>query len=159
MSIDPHLEPGTRTILGSYVFEPEAIMEFAAKFDPQPFHTDPEAARQSVFGGLCASGWHTTAVWMKLHIADEARWTAERVAKGLPAIEFGPSPGIRNLRWLRPVFAGSTITFAHIIRELRRYAGRPGWSILETSAEAWNEKDEMVLTFDSAVLVNIATEE
>ena len=61
--------PGRKVITGTMTFAAEDIVRFARKYDPQPFHTDPEAARHSVFGGLCASGWHTCAGWMKTYIA------------------------------------------------------------------------------------------
>ena len=73
MTLDEYFGIGTTTVLGSYRFDAEAIKEFARKYDPQPFHTDEEAARGSVFGRLCASGWHTAAVWMKLNLAHRGR--------------------------------------------------------------------------------------
>ena len=68
MTLDEFFRLGEIVDLGSYTFEPEAIKAFARKYDPQPFHVDEEAARKSVFGGLCASGWHTAAAWMHCNL-------------------------------------------------------------------------------------------
>lgn len=150
---DPDYHIGATRELGSYLFTPEAIVEFAKKFDPQPFHVDPEAARDSIFGGLCASGWHTASIWMKLNLEQKIRRDAEREVAGLPNPEYGPSPGFRNLRWLRPVFAGETISYRLTTTGLKPMRGRPGWSILSALAEAHNENGDPVMSFDSAVLV------
>lgn len=158
MSQDPHYKVGAVADLGSYLFTADEIIAFASKFDPQPFHLDAEAAKSSVFGGLCASGWHTAAVWMKMNIAEKERRVTEREAAGLPNYVFGPSPGFRNLRWMRPVFAGQTIAFAQTVTGLRPYRGQPGWSILDAKAEATNEDGVVVMDFDSAVLAAIPPE-
>ena len=152
MTQDPDFTIGTRIELGSYLFTEEAIIEFARKYDPQPFHTDPEAARESMFGGLCASGWHTTAVWMKLNVATTMRRLRERSEAGLPVYQFGPSPGFRNLRWIKPVFAGRTISFSNTLAGIKPYRGREGWSLLTGKAEAFEEDGTPVMSFDSAVL-------
>ncbi|MCK1977932.1 hypothetical protein LNK15_12930, partial [Jeotgalicoccus huakuii] len=68
---------GQAVIIGSYTFTAEEIIDFARKYDPQPFHLDSEAAKKSVFGGLCASGWHTTAVFMKLNVASIVKATKD----------------------------------------------------------------------------------
>lgn len=86
-------ELGTRTVTES------EIVEFAREWDPQPFHLDPEAARESVFGGLIASGWHTGAMWMRMYVDAMLRGSAGR-----------GSPGIEELRWLAPVRPGDTLT-------------------------------------------------
>jgi len=153
MSIDPAFEPGARQELGSYVFTEDSIVEFARQFDPQRFHVDAEAARQSVFGGLCASGWHTAAVWMKLNIASSAVETRKALAEGRTVPEFGPSPGFRNLRWFKPVYAGDELSYARVVRGTRPLNSRPGWSILELTCEARNEAGELVMSFDSAALI------
>ena len=152
MTSDPDFTIGHRIALGSYHFTEEAIIEFARKYDPQPFHTDPEAARNSLFGGLCASGWHTTAVWMKLNVATTMKRFEDRARNGWPVYEFGPSPGFRNLRWIRPVYAGQTISYFNTLTAIKPYKGRKDWSILTGSAEALDEGGSPVMTFDSAVL-------
>jgi len=151
MTLDDYLRVGETIVLGEHRFEPAEIKRFAAKYDPQPFHLDDEAARRSVLGGLCASGWHTAAMWMKLNIAAGAApapWAGDG-----PAPEFGPSPGFRDLRWLRPVMAGDTITYARRVTGHRALASRPGFRLAEVVATAHNQRGEPVLTFTSTVLL------
>ena len=153
MTIDPEFEPGARKELGSYVFTADAIIEFARQFDPQRFHVDAEAAKASVFGGLCASGWHTASIWMKLNIAAGVADTRQALAEGRTLPEFGPSPGFRNLRWFKPVYAGDEIFYSRTIRGSRPLASRPGWSILELISEARDKNGDLVMSFDSAALI------
>ncbi len=98
---------GERDEIGAHTFTAEEIKRFARAFDPQPFHLDEAAAEESHFGRLCASGWHTLAVWMKLnvrHLQRRARASARRPACRLARL--GPSPGFDELKWLKPVYAG-----------------------------------------------------
>jgi acyl dehydratase len=155
MSEDPHFVSGYRQELGSHHFSAAEIVEFAAQFDPQRFHTDADAAKNSVFGALCASGWHTAAVWMKLNVETMQREIREARAEGRSVPEFGPSPGFRNLKWHRPVFAGDEIRFSQTVRGTRPVASRPGWSLLETIAEAHNGSGELVMSFESAALIKL----
>ena len=151
MNLDAYFGIGVETALGSQVFDAESIKHFARKYDPQPFHVDEEAARTSVFGGLCASGWHTAATWMRFNLAtplDEARWSGPG-----PVPLFGPSPGFKNLKWPKPVFAGETVTFTRTSLGHQRNAGRPGWRILTLRADAFDSTRDKVLEFESAVLV------
>lgn len=144
---------GKRRCLGSFTFTAEAIKAFAQKFDPQPFHLDEEAARKSLFGGLAASGWHTTAVYMKLLVADITREVRERKARGETVAPSGPSPGFTNLRWPRPVLAGDTITYFYEATSTRPLASRPGWGIAFGKTEAFNQRGELVLTFENSVFL------
>lgn len=146
---------GVEQTLGSYTFTAEAIIRFATLYDPQPFHTDPEAAKNSHFGALCASGWHTTAVWMKLNVQSIGEALKEAKARGEPLPVFGPSPGFENLKWLKPVFAGDTITYKRTIKGIRPLASRPGWSMLNMHSSAYNQDGVKVLEFDSAALVRV----
>ncbi len=146
---------GLERVLGSHTFTAEDIVRFAEKFDPQPFHVDAEAAKSSLFGGLCASGWHVTAVFMKLNVASlaaELRKAAERGEK-LPV--FGPSPGFENLAWLKPVFPGDTLTYRRTAKKLRPLVSRPGWSMLTFFTTADNQRGEQVLRFESAAMVKL----
>ncbi|MER8717312.1 MaoC family dehydratase [Mesorhizobium sp. M0999] len=151
MSLDAFFRIGDTINLGSHTFETEAIKAFACKYDPQVFHVDEEAAKKSVFGRLCASGWHTAATWMKLNLKnpmDASQWT------GLgPVPEFGPSPGFRNLKWPKPVYAGETVTFMRTALSHRPLATRPGWRLLALRSEGSDSAGDKVLEFDSAVLV------
>ena len=75
MTLEEYLGVGLRLELGSHTFSAGEIRRFAGKYDPQPFHLDEDAAAKSVFGGLCASGWHTASMWMKLNIAGVTKKT------------------------------------------------------------------------------------
>ena len=94
---------GERAEIGTHIFTADDIKRFAAQFDPQRFHLDEEEGRKSLFGGLAASGWHVAAVCMKLLVADGKRLTVEALARGEKVAVWGPSPGFRELRWIRPV--------------------------------------------------------
>lgn len=137
--------------IGSHPFTPEYIIDYAKDFDPQPFHTDIEAARQSQFGGLCASGWQTGAVWMKLMISYQVKQAYRAAKAGLPMGRLGPSPGFRNMRWLRPVYAGNVLTYRTQIIDTRATASRPQWGVVSTLNTAENEKGEPVFSFEGAV--------
>lgn len=152
MTLDEFFEIGIVTPLGSHTFDADGIKAFARKYDPQPFHTDEEAATRSVFGRLCASGWHTAATWMKLNVATPGKdWTGQG-----PAPVYGPSPGITNLKWLKPVYAGETISFSRTALSHRAMGSRPGWQILTVRAEGFDSTGAKVIEFDSAVLVKVA---
>src|SRR5262249_32675585 len=113
------LKVGERQQLGSHTFEAADIKTFASRYDPQPFHVDEDAAARSHFGRLCASGWHVGAVCMRLIALSTQREQQSLRARGEEVPAVGPSPGVRDLRWLRPVFAGDTISYALEIMELR----------------------------------------
>ncbi|CCV08828.1 conserved hypothetical protein [Mesorhizobium metallidurans STM 2683] len=154
MTLDEFFCIGTTVTLGSHKFEADAIKAFARKYDPQIFHLDEEAAKTSVLGGLCASGWHTAATWMKLNL--ETRMVAEGDWTGPgPQPEFGPSPGFKNLKWLKPVHAGETVTFTRTALGHRPMVSRPGWRLLSLRSEAFDSTGDKVLEFDSAVLVKV----
>jgi acyl dehydratase len=139
------IEIGTRRDLGSYTFEADEIKRFTRQFDPQPFHIDEEAAKQSHFGGLVASGWHTASVFMKL----QSRLINEI---GADVRKAGPSPGFRDLRWLKPVFAGDTLTYATEVVRKRELASRPEWGIVFSHNTALNQRGELVYEFEASVL-------
>ncbi|WP_084044262.1 acyl dehydratase [Ensifer sp. WSM1721] len=152
MTLAELYEAGRKIVIGSLTFAAEDIIRFARDFDPQPFHLDEEGAKQSLFGGLCASGWHTSAGWMQCFVrfwADEARRLA---AEGLHAPKLGPSPGFRELKWLKPVYAGDTITYAVTLLEARIVASRPGWRINTILCEGENQHGEAVIRFESKVI-------
>ena len=94
---------GTRDEIGAHTFVADEIKRFAQSFDPQPFHLSEAAAERSHFGRLCASGWHTQAVWMKLNVRHWQRRRSEREAAGRKIARIGPSPGFDELKWLKPV--------------------------------------------------------
>lgn len=143
---------GTRETIGSVHFTAEDIIRFAGKYDPQPFHLDAEAAKNSLFGGLCASGWHTCAGWMKCFVPywmGEIRRLGEQ---GIAAPKLGPSPGFRDMRWLRPVFAGDTITYFVTFVSAKDLESRPGWRINTILCEGENQNGQPVIRFESKVI-------
>ena len=147
------LKIGDVSEFGSYTFPAENIKTFARKFDPQPFHLDEEAAKKSLFGALCASGWHTTAACMR-RIVDTNRAAHEAaVARGERPVRYGPSPGFRNLKWLKPVYAGDTVTYSSEIIELRELATRPEWGLMRGRMVGVNQNGERVLEFESSAFI------
>ena len=138
------IEIGQRRELGSFTFTADAIKKFAAQFDPQRFHLSEEEGRNSLFGGLAASGWHVGSVCMKMLVADGQRRIKEAYARGEKVASWGPSPGFRDLRWIRPVLAGDTISFSTSIESKRVSESRPGWGVLQTRADGVNQRGEHV---------------
>lgn len=141
------LEVGQRREFGSFTFTAEDIKRFASQFDPQRFHLDEEEGRNSLFGGLAASGWHVASVCMKLLVVDNQRLAELARARGEPVAVGGPSPGFRELRWIKPVLAGDVISFASEIESLRLSASRPEWGILQARNVGTNQRGELVFSF------------
>jgi acyl dehydratase len=137
---------GQRREIGSFTFTAELIKKFAAQFDPQRFHLDEEAGRQSLFGGLAASGWHVGSVCMKLLVSDGQRLAKEAAARGEPVATWGPSPGFRELRWIKPVLAGDTVSFASEIVSLRASEKRPEWGVVQARNTGTNQRGELVFS-------------
>lgn len=144
---------GDRFELGSHRFTAAEIKTFAGRFDPQRFHMDEDEAAHSHFGALCASGWHTTAVWMKLLVAYRKRAADAARSRGEPVARIGPAPGFRNLRWLKPVFVDDTITFASEVIEKRPSASRSSWGLLTSRASGINQRGDGVLSFEGIAFV------
>ena len=145
------IEVGMERSLGTYTFTPEAIVAFAEKYDPQRFHLSEDGARGSIFGALCASGWHTASVWMRLNILNgPVEW---KRATGIAPPPFGPSPGMNEIRWLRPVYSGETVRFGSRVTDKRESRSRPGWGIVTSDGTGALEDGTMVLTMNAAVLV------
>ncbi|BAF90150.1 MaoC-like dehydratase [Azorhizobium caulinodans ORS 571] len=150
-------EIGSRLVLGSHTFTREAIIDFAQKYDPQPFHLDDEAAKRSHFGALCASGWHTAAQWMRAFIDRQKRDVAEASAGGAPVAKLGPSPGFKDLHWLKPVYVGDTITYATEVKDKQTSKSRPQWGLLFAHNTGTNQHGDLVLEFESVVFVERRT--
>jgi acyl dehydratase len=140
------IKVGQRRELGSYTFDAEGIKRFAARFDPQRFHLDEEEGRKSLFGGLAASGWHVGSACMKLLVADGQRLAREAEARGEKVAAWGPSPGFRDLRWIKPVLAGDTISFSTEVVSLRSSSSRPEWGIIEGRHTGINQRGELVFS-------------
>jgi len=137
---------GEPIVFGSHTFTADEIKSFAKRFDPQPFHLDEAAAERSHFGALCASGWHTMAVWMRMMVDARRRRAAEMAARGEPVPTLGPSPGFRELRWLKPVYVGDTITYASTVIDKRPSNSRPEWGVISVRTEAVNQGGEPVIS-------------
>lgn len=144
---------GETALLGRHQFTAAEIKRFAARFDPQPFHMDEEAARQSHFGALCASGWHTAAACMRLIVDHQNAEAARMQAAGLPVAETGVSPGFKNLKWLRPTYAGDTLAYSSEVIGKRGVASRPQWGLVFSRFSAVNQKGERVYEFEGALFV------
>lgn len=147
------IELGRKIELGSHRFTKSEIIAFAERFDSQPFHLDEEAAKASLFGALCASGWHTACVWMRLMAEHEQRLREDLVTSGLPAFGFGVSPGIRDLTWPRPVFVDDVVTYTTQPQEKRALRSRPQWGLLVNLNQGFNQRGEPVLRFIGTVFV------
>ncbi len=146
-------KPGIETDLGSYDFSRDNILAFAGKYDPQPFHIDEAAARRTHFGGVCASGWHTAAAFMKCcadhNFAECAR--AEAAGKTLPPL--GPSPGFENMNWLKPVYPGETVRYGSVVTGKRELSSRNDWGLVFAHNTGINQNGETVFEFDGKLLV------
>ena len=143
-------EIGAVRDLGPYAFHARDIVAFARAYDPQAFHLDDAAAKRTHFGGLCASGWHTAAAYMNRLLTTRARDRAYTAERG-PVPESGSSPGFRNLRWLKPVYAGDTIRFSTRLTDRRASASRPGWGLAFARNEGVNQRGEPVFRFEMTV--------
>ena len=146
------IEIGKRRELGSFTFTADGIRNFAGQFDPQRFHLDEEAGRK-VFGGLAASGWHVGSVCMKLMVTDGQRRAKDAAARGEQVAVWGPSPGFRELRWIKPVLAGDTLSFASEVESLRASEKRPEWGIVQARNTGTNQRGELVFSFLATAFV------
>ncbi|WP_027581133.1 MaoC family dehydratase [Bradyrhizobium sp. Ai1a-2] len=147
------IDIGARRELGSFTFTAEDIKRFAAQFDPQRFHLDEEEGRKSLFGGLAASGWHVASVCMKLLVADGKRLAQEAAARGQEVAVWGPSPGFRELRWIKPVLVGDTISYVNVVETKRTSEKRPEWGILQGRNTGTNQHGEVVFSFLATAFV------
>lgn len=130
--------------LGSHTFTEEEIIRFGKLYDPQYFHIDPEAARESHFGGLVASGWHTVSVGHRRMV--DALEAEEQRLRGLgkePGVS-GPSPGVNRMDFKAPVRPGDTVTYTLTVTNKRPSNSIPGWGILFNTIEAHNQRGELV---------------
>jgi len=144
---------GDRYALGRHTFTAADIKSFARRFDPQLFHVDEAAAEQSHYGALVASGWHTASVWMRLMVAYRRREMEAARARGEPIAEMGPALGFRDLKWLRPVYAGDTIEYATEVMETRVSESRTGLGLLSVYSTGVNQNGETVISFFSTTFV------
>ncbi|MCO4890501.1 putative dehydratase, MaoC-like domain [Cupriavidus taiwanensis] len=128
-------EVGSRRELGSYLVTEEEILSFARQYDPQPFHIDKEAATSSIYGGLISSGWMTCSIMMRLLVLST---TGKSASMG--------SPGVDEIRWLKPVYAGDTLTVVLNVLDSRPSQSKPDRGVVHTQWEATNQRGELVCT-------------
>lgn len=144
---------GEAMALGGHTFTAEEIKAFAHRFDPQPFHTDESAAKESHFGALCASGWHTSVVWMRLMVEYRRRLAEAARARGEPVAAIGPALGFRDLKWHKPVYVNDTISYQSEIVDKRLSRSRPRLGLLSVRATGVNQHGELVLSFVSTTFL------
>lgn len=128
------MHPGDVRDLGTISPTREEIIAFASQFDPQPFHLDDEAAKASVFGALCASGWHTCSMAMRLMVTNFLHQAASL-----------GSPGLENVKWLKPVLPGDILRLEHSIVETRPMSKRPDVGLVRTEWNMFNQHGDKVL--------------
>ena len=128
---------GTKASFGRYEVTRDEVIAFASKYDPQPFHLSDEAAAQTYFGRLSASGWHTAAMAMRMAVEN---------MKDQRSASLG-SPGIDELRWLKPVYPGDTLRCETELLDKRVSKSRPDMGITKGRTTVFNQHDEPVMTF------------
>lgn len=131
------LPVGSTLEMGSITVDRDEVIEFASKYDPQPFHLDEAAAARSMFGRLSASGWHTCSMAMGLMVRN---FLHESSSLG--------SPGLEQIKWLKPVYPGDTLTLRQRITESRPMNSRPDVGLTRTVWEMFNQHGEQVLMMD-----------
>ncbi len=137
--------------IGAHTFGRDEVLEFARQWDPQPFHLDEAAAKASLFGGLAASGWHTACHYVRLLVADRQRMEAALRAAGRPVPVYGPSPGFRNLRWIRPVMVGDTLEYRASLVAKRDLPNHRSRGLLAMVTQARNQKGELAFHYEGAI--------
>jgi acyl dehydratase len=145
MSISRYFEdytPGSVSEYGSLTVEEADIIDFAKRYDPQEFHIDAEAAARGPFGGLIASGWHTCAMVMRI-LVDQ--YLSKESSLG--------SPGIDELRWLRPVRPRDTLWIRVAVLEARPSQSKPDRGLVRTSIEVLNQNEEVVMSLKAMNLI------
>ncbi|MBY5866108.1 MaoC family dehydratase [Rhizobium leguminosarum] len=134
-------QPGRRFALGPKPVTPEEIIEFASEFDPQPMHLDEAAGRASILGGLAASGWHTSSMFMRM-MADS--YVLHSLCEG--------APGVDLMEWRKPVLAGDTLSGHSTVLEARPMRSRPGMGIVKFRHEVENQRGELVCVSENSVM-------
>ena len=128
------MHPGSERDLGSITPTREEIIAFATQFDPQPFHLNDEAAKASVFGGLCASGWHTCSMAMRLMVTNFLQQTTSL-----------GSPGLENIQWKKPVYPNDTLRLQTTVLETKPMGRRPDVGMTRNLWEMFNQHGDKVL--------------
>ncbi|MFT4027327.1 MAG: MaoC family dehydratase [Novosphingobium sp.] len=139
------IEIGRKESFGHYEVRREEVIDFASRFDPQPFHLDEAAAAETHFGRLSASGWHTCAMTMAMVVEN---------MKALDHAGLG-SPGIDELRWKKPVYPGDTLRCETEVLEKARSRSRPEMGSFRKAMTVLNQHGEVVMTFTSIGLIKV----
>ncbi|MFW2830886.1 MaoC family dehydratase [Sphingomonas sp. ID0503] len=137
------LAVGEVMLFGPLTVDRDEVIAFARQYDFQPFHLSEEAAAQTHFGRLAASGWHTCAMTMRMQL--QARDTEESAALG--------SPGVDNLRWLKPVYPGDTLSGENRITEIRPSRSKPEIGSIRSHVTTRNQHGEDVMTYEAILLM------
>jgi acyl dehydratase len=127
---------------GSMVVEESEIIAFARRYDPQAFHTDPEAAARSIYGGLIASGWHSAAMTMRLLVSNY-----------LSSVASLGSPGIDELRWIEPVRPADTLHVRVTVLDARRSRSKPDRGVIHSLIEVRNQRGKLVMSLKAINLL------
>lgn len=138
------MQEGLKLSFGPHVMSRQEIIEFASEYDPQPFHMDEEAGKNSVLGGLAASGWHTMAVVMRM-ICDA--FINKSTSQGAPGIEFN--------RWKRPVLAGDTLSGTTTVVAARRSKSMPHIGLVTLRHSVVNQRGEVVCEFQHPAMMKL----
>ncbi len=136
------IQVGESATIGSYTVTRDEIIEFAEKYDPQPFHVDEEAAEESIYGGLIASGWQTLAICMRM-LVDEL--VSDQASMG--------ARGADDLRWIRPVRPGDTLSLTTEVLDKRPSERNPEIGEVDTEIVGYNQNDEAVVRWIALGLV------
>lgn len=129
--------PGQQIELGSRTVTEQEIIEFATDFDPQPFHVDRDAAKESIFGGVIASGWHTCSMIMRI-VVDSVLGNSASMG----------SPGLEKVRWILPVRPDDTLSVRYITTQVKASSSKPDRGVVWSTWEARNQDGELVCTVE-----------
>lgn len=139
------IEVGHQQSFGRYEVTRQEVVEFAGRYDPQPFHLSDEAAAETYFGRLSASGWHTCAMTMRMLVDNMS--VVQQAGLG--------SPGVDNLRWVKPVYPGDVLRCETEVIEKRRSRSRPDMGLFKSRCRTFNQHDELVLEMVSNGLIRV----
>lgn len=139
------IQIGSRQAFGRYEITRDEVVDFASKYDPQPFHLSDEAAAETYFGRLSASGWHTCAMTMRMLVDNMS--VVEQAGLG--------SPGVDNLRWVKPVYPGDVLRCETEVIEKRRSKSKPDMGLFKSRCRTFNQHDELVLEMVSNGLIRV----
>jgi acyl dehydratase len=135
-------EPGTVHEFGTIAVEEMEIIEFGQRFDPQVFHTDPQAAKQTIYGGLIASGWQTASLMMRLFV--------DHYLSGIASLG---SPGVDEMRWIKPVRPGDSLSLRVTVSQTKRSRSKPDRGVLFSFIEVLNQNHDVVMSMKAVNLL------